>query len=50
MDEKFNKLKNLADNMYIAFQYLTTDASRLMKAAHEYHHFVVYELNKSNNI
>lgn len=47
-NEKFEKLKKLADNMYVAAQYLYTDASQLKKAMNEYHHFVVYELNKNN--
>lgn len=46
INEKFEKLKKLADDMYVAAQYLSTDASRLRKAMNEYHHFVVYELNK----
>lgn len=48
INEKFGKLKKLADNMYVAAQYLTTDASQLKKAMNEYYHFVVYELNKNN--
>ncbi len=48
INEKFEKLKKLADNMYVAAQYLSTDASQLKKAMDEYHHFVVYELNKNN--
>ena len=34
--------------MYVAAQYLSTDASQLKKAMNEYNHFVVYELNKNN--
>lgn len=52
-NEKFEKLKKLADNMYVAAQYLSTDALQLKKAMNEYHHFVVYELNKiilNNNL
>ena len=40
------KLKELADNMYSAAQYLTTDASRLHKAMEEYKHYVNFEMNK----
>ena len=38
------KLKELADNMYSAAQYLTTDASRLHKAMEEYHNYTVYKV------
>ena len=38
---KLEKLKKLADAMYNAAQYLTTDASRLHKAMEEYHQFVI---------
>ena len=34
--EKLTKLKQLADAMYEAAQYLTTDASRLHKAMNDY--------------
>ena len=40
-NEKLEKLKKLADAMYNAAQYLTTDASRLHKAMEEYHQFVI---------
>ena len=46
MREKLIKLKKLADNMYYAAQYLTTDASKLRKAMRDYWHYVVYELKK----
>lgn len=39
--EKLTKIKKLADAMYLAAQYLTTDASRLHKAMDEYHLFIV---------
>lgn len=42
--EKLEKLKKLADAMYHAAQYMTTDASRLRKAMEEYHQFVILEL------
>lgn len=41
--EKLEKLKKLADAMYYAANYLTTDASRLHKAMDEYHKFVIHE-------
>ena len=44
--EKLEKLKKLADAMYYAAQYLTTDASKLHKAMDEYHQFLIYEYYK----
>jgi hypothetical protein len=41
--EKLEKLKKLADAMYYAAQYLTTDASRLHKAMDEYRQFIIHE-------
>jgi hypothetical protein len=41
--EKLIKIKKLADAMYYAAQYLTTDASRLHKAMDEYHKFIIHE-------
>jgi len=41
--EKLVKIKKLADAMYRAAQYLTTDASRLHKAMDEYHKFIAYQ-------
>lgn len=46
-EEKFHKLKQLADAMYKAAQYLTTDASRLHKAMQDYKQFVIHELKES---
>lgn len=40
---KLQKLKKLADAMYRAAQYLTTDASHLRKAMDEYHQFIINE-------
>ena len=48
LEDKYKELKKLAYNMYIAAKYINTDASELKKAMNEYHHFVVYELNKNN--
>ena len=44
--EKLEKLKKLADAMYYAANYLTTDASRLHKAMEEYHQFIINEYHK----
>ena len=41
---KLQKLKKLADGMYHAATYLTTDASHLRKAMDEYHQFIINEL------
>lgn len=46
MRERLTKLKELADNMYNAAQYLTTDASRLHKAMEEYRQYVINELKE----
>ena len=44
--EKLERMKKLADGMYYAAQYLTTDASGLRKAMEEYHRFIITEYNK----
>lgn len=41
--DKLLKIRKLADVMYYAAQYLTTDASKLHKAMDEYHKFVTLE-------
>ena len=41
VEPKLQKLKKLADGMYRAAQYLTTDASHLRKAMDEYYQFVI---------
>ena len=46
MREKLIKLKKLADNMYYAAQYLTTDASKLHEAMKQYRYFTIYELKE----
>lgn len=46
MKEKLTKLEEMADKMYYAAQYLTTDASKLRKAMRDYWHYVVYELKE----
>lgn len=43
-EPKLQKLKKLADAMYTAAQYLTTDAPYLRKAMDEYHQFIINEL------
>lgn len=48
MREKLIKLKKLADNMYYAAQYLTTDASKLHEAMKQYRYFTIYELKEIN--
>lgn len=48
--EKLEKLKKLADAMYYAAQYLTTDASRLHKAMDEYHQFIIHEYHKEEPV
>ena len=44
--EKLERIKKLADGMYYAAQYLTTDASRLRKAMEEYHQFIINDYRK----
>ena len=44
--EKLEKVVKLADAMYHAAQYLTTDASRLHKAMEEYHQFIINDYCK----
>lgn len=44
--EKLEKAVKLADGMYYAAQYLTTDASRLHKAMEEYHQFIINDYCK----
>lgn len=48
--EKLEKLKKLADAMYYAAQYLTTDASRLHKAMDEYHQFIIHEYHNEEPV
>lgn len=48
--EKLEKLKKLADTMYYAAQYLTTDASKLHKAMDEYHQFIINEYHKEEPV
>ena len=48
--EKLEKLKKLADAMYYAAKYLTTDASRLHKAMDEYQQFIINEYHKEEPV
>lgn len=45
---KLEEIKKLADAMYYAAQYLTTDASRLHKAMDEYHKFIIHECKEES--
>ena len=40
--EKLRQIKELADGMYYAAQYMTTDASKIRKAMERYDQFIVY--------
>ena len=48
--DKLTKIKKLADAMYYAAQYLTTDASHLRKAMDEYHKFIIHEYHKEEPV
>ena len=50
LNEKLKYIKKLADAMYYAAQYLTTDASRLHKAMDEYHQFIINEYHKEEPV
>lgn len=39
---KLDKIKKLADAMYYAAFYMTTDASRLRKAMKDYHNYIIH--------
>lgn len=43
--ERYDKLRILAYNMYTAAQYLTTDASKLKKACDDFYHYINFEEN-----
>lgn len=45
--QKMYRLRELADRMYEAAQYLSTDASRLRKAMEEYHNYRISLRNES---
>lgn len=48
--QKLENIKVLADAMYYAAQYLTTDASKLHKAMNEYHQFIINECYKEEPV
>ena len=45
-EEKFTKIRQLADAMYYSMQNLTTDTTRIRKAMQDYRNFVIYELKE----
>lgn len=49
-EDKLLKLIELADAMYYASQYLTTDASRLHEAVDDYHQFIINEYHKEEPV
>ena len=48
LQEKLDKIKQLADAMYEAAQMMSTDSSRLKKAMRDYRNFVIYELKEED--
>lgn len=47
--DKLEKVVKLANGMYYAAQYLTTDASRLRKAMKDYHQFIINDYCKEES-
>ena len=45
-NEKLDKLKRIADEMYFRVQTLSTDPRPLRKAMEEYHKFIINEYNE----
>lgn len=45
-NEKLEKLKRLADEMYFRVQTLSTDPRPLRKAMEDYHNFIINEYNE----
>ena len=45
-NEKLDKLKNLADEMYFRMQTLSTDLRPLRKAMEDYHNFIIHEYDE----
>ena len=45
-NEKIDKLKRLADEMYFRVQTLSTDPRPLRKAMEDYHNFIINEYNE----
>ena len=44
--EKFTKIKKLADAMYYSMQNLTTDTTKIREAMNNYRQFIIYELKE----
>ena len=47
LQEKLNKLKQLADAMYYSMQNLTNDTTKIREAMNNYRQFVIYELKEN---
>lgn len=45
-NEKLEKMKRLADEMYFRIQTLATDPRPLRKAMEDYHNFIINEYNE----
>ena len=45
-NEKLDKLKRLADEMYFRMQTLSTDIRPLRKAMEDYHNFIIHEYDE----
>jgi len=45
-NEKIDKLKRLADEMYFRMQTLSTDPRLLRKAMEDYHNFIIHEYDE----
>lgn len=45
-NEKLEKMKRLADEMYFRMQTLSTDLCPLRKAMEDYHNFIINEYNE----
>jgi hypothetical protein len=45
-NEKIEKLKSLADEMYFRMQTLSTDLRPLRKAMEDYHNFIIHEYDE----
>lgn len=45
-NEKLEKMKRLADEMYFRMQTLSTDLRPLRKAMEDYHNFIINEYNE----
>ena len=45
-EEKFTKLRQLADAMYYSMQNLTNDTTKIREAMQDYRNFIIYELKE----